>query len=52
LKLELERELERLQRGGTGGGECRRERELDEKVEERETRELRRRRVGGGTMLR
>jgi hypothetical protein len=43
--------LERLQRGGTGGGESRREGELNEKVEERETRELRRR-VGGGTMLR
>ena len=48
LVIELERELERLQRGGAGGG-SRRERELEEKLEEREReiRELRRQRVGG-----
>lgn len=47
LLLELERELERLQRGVGSRG---RERELEEKLEERdrELRELRRRRAGQG----
>ncbi|RDB26693.1 Anucleate primary sterigmata protein B [Hypsizygus marmoreus] len=48
LVLELERELDRLQRGA--GGSRNRERELEEKLEERdrEIRELRRRRAGQG----
>ncbi|KAJ7583262.1 hypothetical protein C8J56DRAFT_953479 [Mycena floridula] len=48
LLLELERELERLQRGAGSRG---RERELEEKLEERdrELRELRRRRVSQGS---
>ena len=48
LVIELERELERLQRGA--GGSTRREKELEDKLEEREREigELRRMRRGGG----